>query len=58
MFRILIATLAAVSLAGIGTADAAAKKKSTRYVAPAPAITAPVYPYLCADTRSGVGQPQ
>jgi hypothetical protein len=44
MFRILIATLAAVSLAGIGTADAAAKKKSTRYVAPARAITAPVYP--------------
>jgi len=43
MYRILIATLAAVSLAGIGTADAAAKKKKVRYVAPA--ITAPAYPY-------------
>ena len=45
MFRILIATLAAVSLAGIGTADAAAKKKKARHVAPAPAIAAPAYPY-------------
>jgi hypothetical protein len=45
MYRILIATLAAVSLAGIGTADAAAKKKKVRHVAPAPAIAAPAYPY-------------
>ena len=45
MFRILITTLAALSLAGIGTADAAARKKKVRHVAPAPAITAPVYPY-------------
>ncbi len=58
MFRILITTLAAVSLAGIGTADAAAKKKKVRYVAPAPAMTAPAYPYLCADTRSGLGHAQ
>ena len=36
MYRILIATLAALSLAGIGTADAAAKKKKARHVAPAP----------------------
>ena len=43
MLRILIAALAAVSLAGIGTADAAAKKKKVRHVAPA--VAAPVYPY-------------
>jgi hypothetical protein len=43
MFRILIAALAAVSLAGIGTADAAAKKKKVRHAAPAPAMT--VNPY-------------
>jgi hypothetical protein len=43
MFRILIATLAVLSLAGIGTAEAAAKKKK-RHVGPAPAITAPTYP--------------
>ena len=58
MFRILIATLAAVSLAGIGTADAAAKKKSTRYVAPARAITCARVSILCADTRSSVAMPQ
>ena len=45
MFRLLIAALAAFLLAGIGTADAATKKKKTRYVAPAPVITAPAYPY-------------
>ncbi|MGB9365685.1 MAG: hypothetical protein WCE79_06705 [Xanthobacteraceae bacterium] len=45
MLRILIIIFAALSLAGIGTADAAAKKKTTRQVAPGPAITAPVYPY-------------
>ena len=44
MFRILITALALVSLAGIGTADAAAKKKKMRHAAPTPAITAPVYP--------------
>ena len=53
MFRTLIAALAALSLAGISTADAAAKKKSKRYAAPAPAVTAPVYPYF-ARTRGPV----
>jgi hypothetical protein len=45
MFRNLIAALVAVSLVGIGTADAATKKKRTRYIPPAPAIAAPAYPY-------------
>jgi len=45
MFRILITTLVALSLAGIGAAYAAARKKKVRHVAPAPAITTPVYPY-------------
>jgi hypothetical protein len=44
MVRILITAIVAFSLAGAGTADAAAKKKKTREVAPAPTITAPVYP--------------
>lgn len=44
MFRILIASLLALSLAGIGAADAAAKKKKARQVAPAPAVSVPVYP--------------
>jgi hypothetical protein len=45
MFRILIAALAAVSLAGIGTADAAAKKKKVRQAAPTAAIALPVQPH-------------
>lgn len=51
MFRILIATLAVLSLASIGTADAAAKKKKVRQVAPAPAVTTPVYPYYVGTPR-------
>jgi len=45
MFRFLIAALATFSLVGIGTADAAARKKKVRYAASTPAIAAPVYPY-------------
>jgi hypothetical protein len=51
MVRILIATFAALSLAGIGTADAAPKKKKTRHAAPA--ITAPMYPSY-APTRGPI----
>jgi len=46
MFRILIAALAGLSLVGIGTADAAAKQKKVRHLAPAPVISAPAYPYF------------
>jgi hypothetical protein len=40
MTRILIAAIAALSV-GIGTADAATKKKKARHVAPASTISAP-----------------
>lgn len=40
MTRILIIAIAALSV-GIGTADAATKKRKVRHVAPAPAISAP-----------------
>ena len=44
MLRIPIVTLAALSLAGIGIADAATKKK-VNHAQPAPTVAAPVYPY-------------
>jgi len=53
MLRIFIAGLAVLSLACVSTADAAAKKKRTRYVAPTPAITAPLYPSY-AGTRGPI----
>jgi len=45
MFRIFIAGLALLSLAWVGTADAATKKKKTHHAAPAPEMAAPVYRY-------------
>jgi hypothetical protein len=48
MFRILIASLAVLSLACAGTADAATKKKVTHHVAAAPAIAAPGHPNYAA----------
>ncbi|MEJ0076180.1 MAG: hypothetical protein WDO17_12150 [Alphaproteobacteria bacterium] len=45
MLKILIAILAALSLAVISGTAAAATKKKVRHAAPAPAISAPGYPY-------------
>ena len=41
MLRILFAALAAVSLAGVTSADAATKKKKARHATPAHAVSAP-----------------
>jgi hypothetical protein len=44
MLRILIAGAAVLSLAGVSSADAAAKKKKTHHAAPSHAVVAPQYP--------------
>jgi hypothetical protein len=43
MFRPLIAGLAVLSLACVGTADAATKKKTRHHAGPAPVAAPPVY---------------
>jgi len=53
MFRTLIAGLAVLSLACVGTAEAATKKKKTHHASSAPVAAAPVYPYS-AQTRGPV----
>jgi hypothetical protein len=45
MVRILIATITVTSLACVGGADAASKKKKVRHTIPAPTMSAPVSPY-------------